>query len=196
MTKKWKLACAHEPISYEDYRCPLTEMGCFSLCEALQLIDFYLERALIDSCKFDSTLASYGWVGFPKLGKLEKAIKDEIGILDNEFLIAKTATFPETLARFGYKKAAPVCIECPRIAMTIEFTVSEGVLRARKGKTRMECFLRHIRNAIAHGNTFLFPNKNILLLDFDRNGSTTAFMLIQSKSLIRIMRIIQQGPDL
>lgn len=193
MTRKWVLACSHNKVTIEDYRCALTEMECFTIFEALDLIDFYLERSLAKSCNMGDDLSSYGWKGSSELGKLEKAIKNYIGVSDEQFLIAKTGAFPKTLKRFGYDNNRPICIDCPRVAITIEFTVSEGVIKPRKGSTRIECFLRHIRNAIAHGNTFFFPNNNVLFLD-RKDKNVTGFILMPSKALISIKKLSDSQP--
>lgn len=169
-------------------------MKCYTLFEALELIDFYLEKSLVDSCKLGGTLATYGWSGSANLWKLEKLIKESIGVGDSQFLIARTWSFPKTLNRFGFEKGKPICVDCPRVAMTIEFEVSEGVVKPKKGKTRVGCFLRHIRNAIAHGNTFEFPNGNILFIDYSNNNATTGFILLPAPALIEIMQLILAEP--
>ena len=195
MAKKWKLQCAHVKTDIESYRRALTEMECFTLFEAIELIDFYLERSLADSCKLGGTLATHGWSGSAKLGKLEKLIKEAIGIENDRFLIARTGSFPKTLNRFGFEKNKPICVDCPRVAITIEFEVSEGIVKPKKRKTRVGCFLRHIRNAIAHGNTFGFPNGNVLFIDYSPTNATSGFILLPATALIEIMQLIVAGPS-
>lgn len=170
-------------------------MSCFGLLEALELIDFYLERALVKSCKAGKDLSSYNWNGRSGHGELERGIKEIIGISNDAFLIAKTHSFIKTLKRFGFKKDQPICVDCPRVAVTIEIDVIDGIVRQKRDKTRIGCFLRHIRNSIAHGNTFEFPNGNILFLDFTRDGSISGFILMHSSALLKIEGLIQAGPS-
>lgn len=194
MANKWKLECSHTKIEYEQYRCPVTGMKCYTLFEALALVDFYLECALVEGCELGKRLSDYGWSG-KNLGKLEREIKKVFGVPNDQFLVAKTIKFPETLARFGFRKNEPICADCPRVALTIEFNVIEGAIRQKAGKTRVGCLLRHVRNSIAHGNTFLFPNDNLLLLDFDKNKNVTGFILVPAASLLEVKRIIEGGPQ-
>lgn len=192
--KKYIFSCSHQVIEVEQYRCAVTDFECYTRNQARSVIDFFLLKAMVPTCSLGGSLADCGWKG-AKLGTLEKEVKKVLGIGNDDFIIARTETFPATVKRLGFSKGEKTCIECPRAIMTLEYTVVEGSLRARKNKTRMGAFLNHIRNSIAHGNTFLFPNGNILLIDKNRNNDITGCMLIPAGGLLKIIDLINGGPE-
>ena len=79
--------------------------------------------------------------------------------------------------------------------MIAECQVVEGVVRQKGGTTRVETILTHIRNSIAHGNTFFFENGNSLFIDKSRGGDVSGALLIPSRSLIDFMSHIKAGPN-
>ena len=74
--------------------------------------------------------------------------------------------------------------------MTAECQVSEGLVRPKGNMTRMEVILAHIRNSIAHGNTYFFDNGNALFVDKNRTNDTSCVLLIPAISLIEFMSCV------
>lgn len=193
--KNATFSCSHKKISIDQYRCSLIDSDCYSDSEKLQIMNFYVANALIPACKLNRKLSDYGWIGRKLLGQLERHFIEVCSINPDFFLIARTSRFPKTLSRFNLNIGNKLCVSCPRGAMIEECIVEEGVVEKRGKQNRIEIILTHIRNALAHGNTYVFPNSNILLLDMNRQGDKTCALLIPSKGLLDFMLFIVNGPN-
>jgi hypothetical protein len=71
-----------------------------------------------------------------------------------------------------------------------------AVLEQQSRETDMTCLLRHIRNAIAHGNTYQFGNGNILLEDMQKREKgirITARILINKDTLTDLIKVIDKN---
>lgn len=193
--KNATFSCGHEKISVNQYRCSLLDASCFSDSEKLQIMNFYVANALIPTCKLNRRLSDYDWMGRKLLGRLERHFIEICSINPEFFLIAQTSKFPTTLKRFNLNIGEKLCISCPRGAMIEECIVEEGVVKKKGKQNRIEVILTHIRNALAHGNTYVFPNSNILFIDMNRQGDKTCALLIPSKGLLDFMTCIMEGPN-
>ena len=58
-------------------------------------------------------------------------------------------------------------------------------------ESRIKCLFRHIRNSLAHGDTFFFDNGNLLLEDKDKS-TITARILINQQTLIDCIKVIDK----
>lgn len=60
-------------------------------------------------------------------------------------------------------------------------------------ETDLDCFLRHVRNSIAHGNVFIFPIKNIIRIlfeDYNETGKLSARILCLKSDLEHWKKIL------
>lgn len=193
-SNKPTFSCMHDKVAIAGYRTAIVDADCFSEGEKLRLMDFYVANALVATCRTGKRLADYGWTGRRLLGKLEKYFMECCSINSAFFLISRTDKFPKTLERFNLNIGGRICVSCPRGAMTEGCSVEEGVVVKKGKENRVETILRHIRNAIAHGNTFIFDNSNILFVDANGNGDKTCVLLIPAKGLLDFMQRIVDGP--
>ena len=75
-----------------------------------------------------------------------------------------------------------------RIVCVNGYTISDEDKPKRKSG-EAECVLNHIRNALSHGNTYIFENKKIMLEDL-RGGKITARMIFDVNTLINWIKLI------
>lgn len=68
-------------------------------------------------------------------------------------------------------------------------TCQKLIFTKRKSKTIVVEILRHIRNAVAHGN-FTIKDRLLILFDQKKNQEPTAFMKIDISSLNKLLKII------
>lgn len=62
-------------------------------------------------------------------------------------------------------------------------------------ETMLSCLFRHIRNSLAHNNTYFFENGNVLFVDFDTNKKLSAMLLIKKQVLLEWRDLIIAGPQ-
>ena len=64
-----------------------------------------------------------------------------------------------------------------------------------KKESDYECFVRHLRNAIAHGYVFMKKQKNrifVLLEDYNKNGNHTAIILVSKSDLKKLKKEMEK----
>jgi hypothetical protein len=64
-----------------------------------------------------------------------------------------------------------------------------------KGESDYECFVRHIRNSIAHGYVYINKQQNrvyILLEDYNSNKNKQAIILVSKSDLIKLKKEIEK----
>ena len=158
--------------------------------------DFYVARSPSESSGLSVSLKNYGWWDITRKGEkppngnlqqLEMELLDAADIPKDRCAIIRRNTINKTYKSLGL--ADEGCICCPRIALTqnysIEISETEKITYGSK-ESRMMCLFRHLRNALAHGNIYLFDNDFIMLEDKVENGKTvTARILIHRMSLIK-----------
>lgn len=90
-----------------------------------------------------------------------------------------------------------LCLEHPRIVLARAFSITSdenetlSFSGGANAENELSCFLRHIRNSLAHNNTYFFDNGNILLED--KNGNVIdARILIHQKALIDWVPLLQK----
>lgn len=107
-----------------------------------------------------------------------------------------------------------ICIDCPRGVLkwryksvitedeAIQFVYSANSNTPQEEdetnkfhETMLSCLFRHIRNSLAHNNTYFFENGNLLLVDFDTNKELSAMLLIRQQILLDWMNLIIAGPQ-
>lgn len=185
--------CASELVSRANLRASFVEAN-YSLEELKAIIDFYITNTPIKKSKDagDSGrwLGEYGWTGAPDLHSLESKLLRVSGI--TSFVMLKSSKADETIK--AMKLGDELCTKHPRAVLTLECrtTVNEdGSISNTARESRMVCLFRHVRNAIAHGQSYVLPNNNLILDDKNDFGKT-ASMLIPSKTLVDWIRVVDK----
>lgn len=185
--------CESELISRDCLRASFVEVG-FSLIELEAIVDFYITNTPIrkseDASGSGRWLGEYGWKGASDLRSLESRLLRVSGI--TSFVMLKSSKADETIK--AMKLGDEICAEHPRAVLTQECrtTVNEdGSISNTVRESRMVCLFRHVRNAIAHGQSFVLPNNNLILEDKNDFGKT-ASILIPSKTLVDWIRIVDK----
>ncbi|MDM8271571.1 hypothetical protein [Thermophilibacter provencensis] len=175
-----------------DYRCSLTER--YSPEEFARLVQFYVLDRPFDQKVEDraKTLEGYGWKGNPQSTKLERLLLQQSGI--QQFIILGSNSIKETLKIM--KLDEEICADHPRALLHRPTKIKlneDGSITRASNDNRMQCLLKNIRNGIAHGQTYIFPNGAILLEDKADEGAVTARILVRKESLLNWIDVIQAG---
>lgn len=81
-----------------------------------------------------------------------------------------------------------ICLKCKRFVCKKKQNTKKML-----PETDLDCFLRHMRNSIAHGNVFIIPRKNrihILLEDYNSTGNLSARILCTKSDLDHWKKIL------
>ena len=85
--------------------------------------------------------------------------------------------------------------EHPRAVLhkDVKLTLREdnSIERRSGDENRMQCLFRHLRNGIAHGQTYLFPTGLVLIEDRD-GKRITARILIRKETLLAWIYIVEK----
>lgn len=88
-----------------------------------------------------------------------------------------------------------ICAEHPRAVLhkDVKLTLREdnSIERRSGDENRMQCLFRHLRNGIAHGQTYLFPTGLVLIEDRD-GKRITARILIRKETLLAWIYIVEK----
>lgn len=190
--------CACEKSRLGDYCKPITQME-YTQDELIKIFDFYLSRAL--TIKNNGTkgsefglraLKELGWAGNAKLSSLERKLLQSAGI--QRFVIMISSSIDATIKNMDLD--GNICTKCPRAVLKLDCKfelLEDGSIKKETSETRMECLFRHIRNSIAHGHTYYFPNNETLLLeDCDLDSRITARILLKKSTLLDWIGIIDE----
>ena len=181
-------SCESALLPKKDYASSITECN-FTLSELKAIYDFYIARPPLKKSKDQKAdnlrfLGDYGWAGVAQLNTLERNLLRKSNICS--FIIMKSDSIEMTLAEMKLKDE--VCPDHPRAVMQLNKKISvqeDGVIRIEPSESRMACLFRHLRNGIAHGLLYKFPNENILIEDRDdTSNKSTASILIKSSTLV------------
>ncbi len=158
--------------------------------------EFYVSHAICKSAGQRRTASDYGLKQLPLSKMLETAEvdSDKIKVLPANS-INKTLAMNDLVTVSGKgmeKKNQAIDIDTTRIVCLTPFSISdEEPPSPHIGDA--ESILAHIRNALAHGNTYLFANGNMMLEDISVDGKTiTARMILHQKTLIDWIKIIDK----
>ena len=193
-----KTGCLHKcegrtenPIGYSI---SLRESS-FSEHECSILWDFYVSHAISEKNRVDNLL-TYGWAqttskkdGHPAL---EKSLADAAGL--TEFHLIRSSDIKDTLNAMNLT-GARICIEHPRAVMkwnAIAKVNEDEKLEFANSESRVTCILRHVRNSLAHNNTYFFQNGMIMLEDKE-NTKITARILMRQSALLNWIEIIDRN---
>ena len=187
--------CAEHKTDIADYKCSLRDSSLTS--EECDLIwDFYVAKSFAAETGTSIALDLYGWKntnsktdGYPAL---ERVLAANAGI--SSMCIVRAKTIKDTLASLDLSNDR-ICITHARVAMlqryTYELDENENISIKSK-ESRINALFRHMRNALAHGNTYFFDNEMCLFEDKD-GSKKTASILIPMRSLIDWIFIIDMN---
>lgn len=166
VNENYQHACDSTKFKLEGYRAPLSD--CFTPDELSGLFRFYVLQAPIAKDKTalstQRTLTSLGWNG-PSIKILERKLLKASGI--TSFIFIGSQTIDGTLENMALDKE--ICAKHPRAVLhkDVKLTLREdnSIERRSGDENRMQCLFRHLRNGIAHGQTYLFPTGLVLIED-------------------------------
>lgn len=163
--------------------------------------DFYVSHAPIRKDEKEKRndgglryLGEYGWKG-SGLTALEREISRESNL--GRIVVIKADELTQTLAEMNLEPEKEICCKHPRAVVQQLFSVKvreNGECCIDEKETRMVCFFRHIRNALAH-NRIYYPSEGgmILLEDMNDNKKITARILIPTIALMNWIKIIDKN---
>lgn len=184
-----------------EYKCSLVDSD-FSKEEIIQLFEFYLQHPLSDEEIQKEKLTKHKWLQKDKKIATRSLFSEIQKTLDCEMVFASYLS-DEIIHEIGLQKDEILSIykpDVPRIALALNFNnpstrvngKMELEITVKKCETMLQCFFRHIRNAIAHNNTYFLQNGMLLLLDYDKQSKITAFMLIRKMDLFKIIHLVER----
>ncbi|MGI6670075.1 MAG: hypothetical protein ACOX58_00575 [Christensenellales bacterium] len=127
-------------------------------------------------------------------GALEKLLYSYISA-DFKLLYVRAKSISDSLKEVGLSGNI-LCVDHPRGVLMQNFSYSHKeneTVKVESSESKVNCLFRHIRNSLAHGNTYLFDNGNILLEDKDKS-KITARIIIPIVALHKWMIVVKEGP--
>ena len=152
--------------------------------------DFYVTKSIAGSSSQKRTLSDYGLKNIPFEEMLTVAKIEE----GHKFVLLADSinkTLQNNDLDVG-KENAPIEIDVdtPRIVCLTPYSIADS--DKPQGKVgEGQSVLTHIRNSFAHGNTYFFPNGNVLLED--KNRVITARILISLQTLLDWIPLIDKN---
>lgn len=187
--------CSETKVEKIKYRKSLKESG-FTDEECNKIWDFYVSRSFAAQTGLSISLESYGWKDTMSktdgLPALESKLASCAGF--SQFIIIRSKTIKDTLANLDLSNGR-ICIAHPRAVMlqNYSYLIDENEnVKLKSDESRITAIFRHIRNALAHGNTYFFDNDMCLMEDKDGN-KTTASILIARNVLLDWISIIEKA---
>ena len=178
-----------------DYKKSIYEIGLPKDLESI-IWDFYVARSFASSASQKRVVKDFKIKQIPFKQMMRKA-----RITDDNCKILTCTTMKKALADLNLevegkdesskKTTIEIDFDIPRICCLQPFTVNEDIKVTARG-SQADCILTHIRNALAHGNTYFFDNGNVLLEDKD-GSKVTARILIAVESLIDWIKLIDSS---
>lgn len=171
----------------------------FSHAQIDMIWDFYVTHAIGGESGLKREVSDYGWDRNNNKFNGFLAIEQLLFNMSHfeKICFIRSTTCKDTLSAMGMFENF-ICIEHSRAVLlqnyTIEIDENENVRYKSNGssESKIQAFFRHIRNSLAHGNTYFFDNGTMLLEDKDRS-KTTAAILIRQQSLLDWIAIIDKN---
>jgi hypothetical protein len=183
-------SCEETKVEKDLYRASLLSQPFFEDFYK-KIYDFYLTNSFAADTQQKIQLKDYGWEGNSNergLKTLEDLLSANAGI--GEMCMIRSTTIKDTLEAMDLS-GTHICIEHARAVMLQRYSTkideNEEVTFDNK-ETRIKCLFRHIRNALAHGGTYFFKNRMMLIEDYE-----SAKILIPQQSLIDWINIVDQN---
>lgn len=190
--------CLEQKVSKSANKKPLSE-SLYSYAQIDTLWDFYVTHAISGGTGMTRDITSYGWSKNDNKTTGYQAIENkmiEAAGLENNICFIRAKTCKDTLNAMDLSNDM-ICISHPRAVLLQRYTTTiDENERIQFGggsgsENHVSCLFRHIRNAFAHGNTYFFENKYVLLEDKD-NSAITAEILIKQQTLLDWIRVIDK----
>lgn len=191
-TKLWlgeadeiKGLCSSTKVEISKFRESLNECKRYKDKEKLLIWDFYVSQYV---------QGRFVGIDQKKIPVLVKRLMNVGGV---EFFRAiRTKKIDNTLKRTDLSEPS-LCPEHPRIVLTRKFSLTSDEneklsFTGGNAENELSCLLRHIRNSLAHNNTYFFKTGNMLLEDRDGNA-ISARILIGQKTLIDWIELLKQA---
>lgn len=180
---------------YELSKCKGSLSSCYTPSELAEVMRFYVLEAPIaksdDESSTQRTLSSLGWRG-QELGALEGELLKASGI--SSFIFLGSSTIEKTLVAMNLK--GRICIEHPRALLQKPVTLSlredGSIQKLSNNESRMQNLFRHLRNGIAHGQTYVFPTAKTILIEDRKGNSPTARILVKKETLLKWIDIVEK----
>ena len=174
-------------LNVYPYKKSIYEIGLPKEQEAM-IWDFYVTKSIAGSSSQQRSLSDYGLKKIPFDDMLSIA-----GIDCEHKVILLANSINKTLNNNGLdigteKSPIDIDVDIPRIVCLTPYSIAD----TDKPKPKVgegESVLTHIRNSFAHGNTYFFPNGNVLLEDKNRNIITSR-ILIHLQTLLDWIQLI------
>lgn len=158
--------------------------------------EFYVTHGICKSAGQKRTVSDYNIKQLPlsQMLKTAEIASEKIKVLPANS-INKTLENLDLTTVAGTKAgkhSIKIDLDSPRIACLTPYSIAdEDPPEPNVGAA--ESILTHIRNALAHGNTYLFPNGNMMLEDIAIDGRTiTARMILHQKTLLEWIQVIDK----
>lgn len=188
--------CTGEKVSKIENKKSLKD-SLFSHAQIDMIWDFYVTHAICGGSGLERSVIDYGWTkddkkssGYPAI---EKALFD-IADLSRKICFIRAKTCKDTLTAMDLSEDL-ICVNHERAVLLQNYNISidenDTIQFSGGGENHVNCLFRHIRNALAHGNTYFFDNGMVLLEDKD-NSKITASILIKQQSLLDWIRVIDK----
>ena len=174
-------------LNKKKYLCSLKSMN-FSDKDLVKIYNFYLYKSFAASSPQSIKIQDYGW-------KATKSCTNGYGAIENALKNKMNIEFHFQKDKKGEKKKSfkQLLLENNMSDTNFDSKKPNAVFELSNPKEPpMVCLFRHIRNAIAHGNTYQFENNNILLED-KYKGKLTARILIKHETLIDWIKVIDKN---
>lgn len=191
-------SCSEPQLCITEYRAPLSDL--YSPDELSEIVRFYVLQAPIAKTSNGTTkkesnlrnLSALGWSGNGKLNSLERKLLNNSSI--SSFNMVAYSSLTKLLKDINLSDE--ICPVHPRalVQRPAKLTLNEDgtISRNYSDSNRMQCLFRHLRNGIAHSQTYLFPNAGTLLIeDHDANHNITARLLLKKQTLLDWIQIVE-----
>lgn len=178
----------------QNYRKSINETD-FTPEQISAIWEFYVTKSLSSSSSQSRNVKEYGHKRLPVKEMLNTATitSDNIHYFTADSV--QSTLQKSDLMIFGETGSPiPIDIDTPRFALLVKFSDDTRKQQSKYGRGRAKNLLKHIRNALSHGNTYFFDNGNMLLVD-EYDNKTAGMILIKQKTLLDWIALIDKDEN-
>lgn len=185
-------SCENAKMEINPFKKSIRESS-FSPEQVSMIWDFYVVKSFASVTGLGRSLKDYGWSATSKgvHGHIELERQLAFNASVDGICSIRAKTIKDTLEAMDLS-ADRICIDHPRIVLMQDYSISideNENLGFNNDEGRIKCLFRHVRNSLAHGNTFFFENGMLLMKDY--SGKTcSASILIPQQSLLDWISIV------
>lgn len=208
------LSCSSN-VFFHEHKISFTDAETqLSAEQRLSLLNFFFVKTLSEKEFRDEQLKRTLWVTSddkPATNSLYKALIKVAGLTDSIYYTS-SILFSD-FGSFGFymfdannikKGVASCCVEHPRAILArkipeltakldSDMKVNVSFKDHKEVEPKIQCLFRHLRNAIAHDNTYFIGDK-VLFIDYDRSGcSLTGAVLLSIQTLFKWITLVNNG---